>query len=394
MIGAAFEFASPKKAVKPYSISEINQGVGAILEAGNTLVWVEGEISNYKRASSGHCYLKLKDAQCQVPAVIWKNVADTMDFEPEDGMQVIVIASLRVYTRGALHIAFEKLKTKLEAEGLFDPARKRPLPQHVSRLGVITSKQGAAIKDIAKVAFSRSARIDIVLIDVPVQGKTAAIAIARAIRDMNVYGKVDCMIVGRGGGSIEDLWAFNEEVVARAIYESSIPVISAVGHEIDFTISDFVADVRAATPSSAAQMAVTDDEQDRRYFLARANYLVKRFLHIRSDAQNRYAMLLRRPGLSKVASLVREARQTSDGLGLALYRGFSHVFNNFKQRSRYGASRLSALSPLHTMERGYSVVADARGATIKNAAHISAGDYIDIRFFKGKARAEITSSSE
>jgi exodeoxyribonuclease VII large subunit len=410
MIGAAFEFASPQKADKPYSISEINQGVGAILEAGNTLVWVEGEISNYKRASSGHCYLKLKDAQCQVPAVIWKNVADTMDFEPEDGMQVIVIASLRVYTRGgyyqldlhkvqqaglgALHIAFEKLKTKLEAEGLFDPARKRPLPEHVSRLGVITSKQGAAIKDIAKVAFSRSARIDIVLIDVPVQGKTAAIAIARAIRDMNVYGKVDCMIVGRGGGSIEDLWAFNEEVVARAIFESSIPVISAVGHEIDFTISDFVADVRAATPSAAAQMAVTDDEQDRRYFLARANYLVKRFLHIRSNVQNRYAMLLRRPGLSKVASLVREARQTSDGLGLALYRGFSHVFNNFKQRSRYGASRLSALSPLHTMERGYSVVADARGATIKNAAHISAGDYIDIRFFKGKARAEITSSSE
>jgi len=410
MIGADFKFVPPQKADKPYSVSEINQGVSAILEAGNTLVWVEGEISNFKRASSGHCYFKLKDAQCQVPAVIWKNTAIDLDFEPEDGMQVVVIASLRVYTRGgyyqldvhkaqqaglgALFMAYEKLKNKLEAEGLFDPARKRPLPAHVSRLGVITSKHGAAIKDIAKVAFSRSPRVNIFLIDVPVQGDAAAGAIAQAIADMNAYGKVDCMIVGRGGGSIEDLWAFNEEIVARAIFKSAVPVISAVGHEIDFTIADFVADVRAATPSAAAEMAVTDDERDRRYFLARSNYLVKKFYQIQSNARARYENLFGRSGFSKVARMVREARQTSDSLDDALHRSFYQAFRNFKQRSGFIASRLNALSPLHTMARGYSIVTDAYGNVIKNTSQVTKGDPVDIRFFAGRAIAEVKEVQE
>jgi exodeoxyribonuclease VII large subunit len=280
MSAAPFSFVPPAEAEKPYTISDINQGICSLIEAGNTLVWVEGEISNFKQASSGHCYLKLKDEQSQIPAVIWKTTAASLAFQPEEGMQIVAIASIRVYTRGgyyqldlhklqpsgrgALFAAFEKLKKKLDAEGLFDPARKRPLPPHVSRLGVITSKNGAAIKDIIKVTRSRSLSVDIVFIDVPVQGEKAAAAIAQALREMNTYGNVDCIIVGRGGGSIEDLWAFNEEVVARAIFDSKLPVISAVGHEIDFTIADFVADVRAPTPSAAAEIAVADDEQNRR----------------------------------------------------------------------------------------------------------------------------------
>jgi exodeoxyribonuclease VII large subunit len=410
MNGAAFAFVPPQKAERPYTITEINQGVQAVIEAGNTLVWAEGEISNFKRASSGHCYLKLKDALSQVPAVMWKNVADDLAFTPEDGMQVIVIATLRVYTKGgyyqldlhkmqpaglgALHIAFEKLKLTLEAEGLFDPARKRPLPEHVSTLGVITSKQGAAIRDIVKVAFSRSPRIDIVLMDVPVQGEMAAEKIARAIDDMNAYGKVDCIIVGRGGGSIEDLWAFNEEVVARAIFKSAIPVISAIGHEIDFTISDFVADVRAPTPSAAAEIAVADDEHDRRYFLARARQLTDRFFKCYSNAKNTYQNLTERPGLIRVAGIVREARQTTDTLSDGINRSFYHVFKNFTERTMHASSRLNALSPLNTMARGYSVVSNAGGKAIKSASQALQGDRVDIRFFKGKATAEIKESVE
>jgi exodeoxyribonuclease VII, large subunit len=295
---------------------------------------------------------------------------------------------------GALHIAFEKLKLKLEAEGLFDPARKKPLPGHVSTLGVITSKQGAAIRDIVKVAFSRSPRIDIVFMDVPVQGDKAAEKIAQALRDMNAYGKVDCIIVGRGGGSIEDLWAFNEEVLARAIFESAIPVISAVGHEIDFTISDFVADVRAPTPSAAAEIAVPDDERDSRYFLARAQQITGRFFGFYSDARNTYHSLIQRPGLKRVSGIIRESRQTTDSLSDTLKRSFYHAFKNYTEHSIHAASRLNALSPLHTMARGYSVVSDASGETIKNASRVSKGDQVDIRFFKGKAKAEIKETAQ
>jgi exodeoxyribonuclease VII large subunit len=403
-------FVPPQKAERPYTVTEINQGVQSVIEAGNTLVWAEGEISNYKRASSGHCYLKLKDEQSQVPAVMWKNVADDLSFEPEDGMQVIVIATIRVYTKGgyyqldlhkaqpaglgALHVAFEKLKIKLEAEGLFDQSRKRPLPEHVSTLGVITSKQGAAVRDIIKVAFSRSPRIDIVLADVPVQGEKAAEKIAQALRDMNTYGKVDCIIVGRGGGSIEDLWAFNEEVLARAIFESTIPVISAVGHEIDFTISDFVADVRAPTPSAAAEIAVADDEQDRRYFLARAHHLAGGFFNYYSNVKNAFQTLTRRPGLKRASNIVRETRQSADSLSDHINRSFYHAFKGFTEHSINAGSRLNALSPLNTLARGYSVVSNAEGITIKSASRVSKGDRVDIRFFKGRAIAEIEETIE
>jgi exodeoxyribonuclease VII large subunit len=405
-----FSFASPHEAEKPYTITEINQGVSSIIEAGNTLVWVEGEISNFKRAFSGHCYLKLKDPQSQVPAVIWRTTAETLTFVPEDGMQITAIASVRVYAKGgyyqldihklqpsglgALAAAFEKLKKKLEAEGLFDQGRKRPLPPQVSRLGVITSKTGAAIRDIIKVARSRSRSVDIVLIDVPVQGEKAAPAIAQALRDMNDYGKVDCIIVGRGGGSIEDLWAFNEEIVARAIFDSRLPVISAVGHEIDFTIADFVADIRAPTPSAAAEMAIADDEQNRRYFEARAQHFITRVRRYFSDLRVAYDSLKAGLALKRALHLAQDARQTVDELDRRSKAALVGAFRQGRERYVRAAAQLHALSPLSTLSRGYSVVTGSDGSVVRDAGLISVGEKVHIRFFKGHAHADIVDKTD
>lgn len=405
-----FSFVPPHKAEMPYTISEINQGVSSIIEAGNTLLWVEGELSNFKRAASGHCYLKLKDESSQIPAVIWKNIAEQLTFEPEDGMQIVAVASLRVYTRGgyyqldvhkaqpaglgALFAAFEKLKKKLQAEGLFDHARKRPLPPRVERLGVITSKKGAALHDIVTVTWSRSRRIDIVLIDVPVQGEHAAAAIVNAVRDMNAYGNVDCIIVGRGGGSIEDLWAFNEEAVARAIAASKLPVISAVGHEIDFTIADFVADARASTPSAAAEMTIADDEQNRRYFFSRAQYALRRFIRYFSERQNAFQRLLQRKALKRAPRTIADARQTLDELRRRSARAALVALRHSRERFSRAASQLRALGPVQTMARGFSIVAKADGTTIKDAGQTIDGERVAIHFYKGKARADIVGRFE
>jgi exodeoxyribonuclease VII large subunit len=405
---AAYQFLPPQKSEKPYTISQINDGIGRILESGNTLVWLEGEISNFKRATSGHCYLRLKDEISQIPAVLWKQTALDLKFQPEDGMQVLAIASIRVYQKGgyyqldihrmqpaglgALYAAFLALKEKLEKEGLFDPAAKKPLPDTVETLGVITSKQGAALQDIIKVVRTRSPRTSIVLIDVAVQGDKAAPQIAAAIRDMNAYGKVDCIIVGRGGGSIEDLWAFNEEIVARAIAASKIPIISAVGHEIDFTIADFVADVRAPTPSAAAEIAVPDDREGRRYFYSLAGRLYNVFTRFFSDAQASLDACRERPAWQRPLELAAEARQSLDELNERQARALNVFFEKTRARISAAASQLSALSPLATMGRGYSVVADKNGATVKNASQVSCGDAITIYFHTGKADATINAT--
>jgi exodeoxyribonuclease VII large subunit len=401
-----FKFLPPQKSDKPYSISEINEGISRIIESGNTLVWVEGELSNFKQASSGHCYLRLKDENSQIPAVIWKQSAAGLKFTPADGMQVLVIASIRVYQKGgyyqldihriqpaglgALYAAFIALKEKLEKEGLFDPARKRPIPATVDTLGVVTSKRGAALFDIVKVTRSRSPRTNIVVIDVPVQGDAAPPKIVQAIADLNRHAKADVIIVGRGGGSIEDLWAFNDESVARAIAASKIPVISAVGHEIDFTIADFAADVRAPTPSAAAEMAVNDDHESSRYFLSLCQRLYGDFNRYYSDARQTFDGLASRPAWRRPAELLLDASETFGGLRERSARAMSVFFDKTRSHLRETALRLNALSPLSVMSRGYSVVADNKGATVKNASQLSVADRITIYFHKGRAGAEIT----
>ncbi len=405
---AVYRFLPPQKSEKPYTVSQVNEGIARIIEGGNTLVWVEGEISNFKRASSGHCYLKLKDEASQIPAVLWKQTASQLAFEPKDGMQVVAIASIRVYQKGgyyqidihrlqpaglgALYAAFLALREKLEKEGLFDKSRKKPLPDTVDTLGVITSTRGAALYDIVKVVRSRAPRTTIVVIDVAVQGENAAPQIARAIADMNRFAKVDCIIVGRGGGSLEDLWAFNEEIVARAIASSAIPVISAVGHEIDFTIADFAADVRAPTPSAAAEMAVSDDRENRRYFYSLARRFHADFTRFFSEAQAAFDSLAQSPGWRRAAECADGARLSLDDMENRGARALRAHLVATRLRLSSASSRLEGLSPRAIMARGYSVVADATGAAVRNASQVSCGDPIRIYFHSGKAEATVTAT--
>ncbi len=401
-------FRLPQKSDKPYSVSEINAGVAASIEAGNTLVWVEGELSNFRCASSGHCYGKLKDANSQIPVVLWRTTAMRLQIKPKDGMAVMVIASVRVYQRGgyyqleihrmkeagrgALHEAFEKLKQKLDAEGLFDAAHKKPLPTRVRVLGVITAKTGAAIHDICTVIASRAPQTDILLRGVPVQGDQAPPALVEAIADMNVCGLADCIILGRGGGSIEDLWAFNDERVARAIYDSRIPIISAVGHEIDFTIADFVADCRAPTPSAAAEIAVRDERESQRHFEALCHRFGIAFQRILGDKQLLYRSLSQRPALRKPLRLATEGRQRFDELEQRYQRAFGGGLLRMRTGAAHAAHRLQALSPLAILSRGYSVVCDETGKTIRDAKQLSIGQQIHIRLHSGSANARIIES--
>jgi exodeoxyribonuclease VII large subunit len=399
-------FLTPQEAQRPYTISEINQGIALAIESSSNLVWVEGEISNWKPSSSGHCYFRLKDAESQIPAVVWRSATAQIKCKPEDGMAVMAIASIRVYQKGgyyqldihkmqevgngALNGAFEKLKMRLQKEGLFDQSHKKPLPETIQRIGVITSKRGAAFKDILRVASSRSTQVEIVLIDVLVQGEKAAQEIALALRMMNQYDNVDCIIVGRGGGSIEDLWAFNEEVVARAIYDSRIPVISAVGHEIDFTIADFVADLRAPTPSAAAEITVCDQKERERYFktqLERFSYSCRSYFQ--SVIKN-YNRSISSSALKRPVKYFLENMQYYDDIESKFTTRSAQLLKGYKTLISGMSSRLNALSPLNILSRGYSVVMATDGAVIKDAGTIQCGNSVKIRFQKGSAEALIS----
>ena len=405
-----FEFLAPPQAERPYTISEVNEGISLILDSSNMLVWVEGEISNYRVSTNGHAYLRLKDAESQIPAVIWRQTVDRLKFAPEEGMAVFAIASVKVYRKGgyyqldihrleprgkgAILLAFEQLKKKLERQGLFDPAHKKELPLSVRRIGVVTSKQGAAIRDIVRVVASRAPQTDLVLVDVPVQGETAAPKIAAAIRDLNAYAQVDCIIVGRGGGSVEDLQPFNEEIVARAIYDSDIAVISAVGHEIDFTIADFVADVRAPTPSAAAEMAVPDHTESRKYLDACASRFSGAVTRYFTSFNRRYESCTDSRSLRRPLQLLLERQQELDEYSEACSRRFTDALRAAASRFSSLTSRLDALSPLAVLSRGYSVVTTTDGTPVRSADQIAQGQNVALRFSQGSANATVTTVSQ
>jgi exodeoxyribonuclease VII large subunit len=399
-------FFTPQQSPRPYTVSEINQGIAVAIESSNNLVWVEGEISNWKPSASGHCYFRLKDAESQIPAVIWRTALPQVKCKPEDGMAVMAIASVRVYQKGgyyqldihkmqeigsgALNAAFEKLKLRLQKEGLFDQEHKKPLPESIRRIGVITSKRGAAFKDICRVASSRSSQVEIVLIDVLVQGEKAASDIAQALQLMNHYNNIDCIIVGRGGGSIEDLWAFNEEIVARAIYDSQIPVISAVGHEVDFTIADFVADVRAPTPSAAAEIAVRDQKDRLKLFntqLERFSFTSRGYFQAIIKNHERFVMS---SALKKPLRYLLENIQYRDELESAFTTRTAQLFKSYKTVFKGAGLRLNALSPLNILSRGYGVVTSSDGTVLKDSAKLHQDDLINIRFHRGSATAKVT----
>lgn len=389
-----------------YSVSELTKYVRVIVEDSFPGVWVEGEISNFVLHSSGHMYLTLRDAGATLKCAMFKRANEKLKFKPKDGMKVICFGSISVYEArgdyqliieeiepkgiGALQLQFQQLKEKLQKEGLFSDTHKVPIPFLPTRIGVVTSPTGAAIRDILNIARRRFANIEIIINPVRVQGDGAKDEIAAAIRQFNRLKNIDVMIVARGGGSLEDLWPFNEEVVARAIYESEIPVISAVGHEVDYTISDFTADFRAPTPSAAAELVLPRKED-----LANAidtsvtrlknalNGKIDALMHKLSTLRDSY--ILRQP-----LNLALQYEQKIDDLRKDLAIRIDHIVKMRGENFNLLAGKLETLSPLAILGRGYSITTKfADGVIIKDAASLKAGDSVQTRLGKGKFRSRV-----
>jgi len=389
----------------PETVSGLTSRIKRNLEANFQGVWVEGEISNLSRPNSGHIYLTLKDERAQLSAVVWRSVARGLRFELKDGLAVVVHGDVTVYPprgayqvvvrrimpkgMGALQLAFLQLREKLEKEGLFAPEHKKPLPKVPRRIGIVTSPTGAAVRDILKQINRRFPTVEILLYPAAVQGDRAAREIASGIDALNEYGGVDVMIVGRGGGSLEDLWAFNEEIVARAIYASRVPVISAVGHEVDVTISDLVADARALTPTAAGEMVVPDRSELCRQ-LGRLQDRLRNGLQRKVDLARarlgaaEQAAVLRRPML-----LVQTLRQRLDECEENLRRTSQRWLTVLRERTAAVVSRLEALSPLRVLARGYSITLRPDGSVVRKAAELAPGDTIRSVLAEGSVTSEV-----
>ena len=392
--------------INPISVTELNKYVKDKVADDEFLnnVFVKGEISNFKHHYSGHMYFTLKDENSLIKCVMFKGATATLNFVPKDGMKVLVLGTVSVFERdgiyqiyckamqedgmGSLHIAYEKLKAKLEEEGLFDESHKKPIPFMPKIIGVLTSNTGAVIRDIINVSTRRNPNVYIRLLPVPVQGEGAGLKIAKAIKFMNDHKLADVLIVARGGGSLEDLWPFNEEVVARAIYDSEIPVISAVGHETDFTIADFVADLRAPTPSAAAELAVTD--------VADLEYTLNLYQRRLKMALKRKIELMRLRFEKTMNSRVyREPLQKINDYYIKIDRYMKSIENSTVKKlkdSKLDAAkiitRLDTLSPLKTLTRGYCLT-ECDGNVITKATDLKEGMEIDLRFQDGKAKAKV-----
>jgi exodeoxyribonuclease VII large subunit len=401
-----FEIQSELDPQHVYSVAEITREIKLLLETTIPVVWVEGEISNLKFHSSGHLYFSLKDKDSQINCVMWRSRNAGLFFTPQDGMKVLALGKVTVYEKrgyyqfdvikmqpagiGELQLAFEQLKNKLQEEGLFDDEFKQLIPQYPESIGIVTSPTGAAIQDLINILNRRFPGIEIILKPVKVQGEGAALEIAAAIDELNEYGKVEVLIVGRGGGSLEDLWAFNEEVVARAIFRSKIPVISAVGHEIDFSISDFVADLRAPTPSAAAELAVPD----RTELLNRIFQYRKTIFEISANLiqyqRDRLKSLVGSYSFLKIPDLVRQYQQRLDELIHTMQLTLAHRFNLQTQKLTSLSHRLQALAPESVLKRGYSICYRAEDNKIVREANLlQVEDKIKVQFYKGKISGRV-----
>jgi exodeoxyribonuclease VII large subunit len=389
------------------SVYELTTQIKDLLENAFPAVWVSGEISNLSRPQSGHCYLTLKDDRAQIRAVMWRNTAAQVRFELRDGLEVVCQGRLDVYAPrgsyqliidqmepkgiGALELALRQLREKLGREGLFEPGRKRLLPRFVRRVGVVTSPTGAAIHDFLQVLGRRWRGADVLVLPTRVQGEGAGEEIAAAIRTANRLPlRIDCLVVTRGGGSLEDLWAFNEEVVVRAICASRIPVISAVGHEIDVTLSDLAADVRALTPSEAAELVAPAAEE----LLAGLRQLEKRLAaglrwrvgaaRSRLEAVAR-SRVFRRP-LGRIEDLMRRL----DDLELSAARALRNRLEQARRQLDAAGARLESLSPLAVLGRGYSLTQrTADGRLVRDAAELAVGQQITTRLARGEATSRV-----
>ena len=369
-------------------------------------VFVEGEVSGLREAQSGHLYFDLKDKDSLLSAVMFKWHARKGGQLLQDGLQVRVFGDLTCYAKmgryqisvtsveilhqGNLYLEFEKLKQKLEAEGLFDPAHKRPLPGFPQRIGVVTSPTGAAIRDILSVLHRRSPHLEVVLAPALVQGPGAAAEIAQAIVDLNKLKPApDVLLVGRGGGSMEDLWAFNEEPVARAIYNSKIPVISCVGHEIDYTIADFVADLRAPTPSAAAELVVQNSQGTHTHILQLQKRMLQAVSLFYERAKSRFDLALSTPVFKDPSLLTQTKEQEVDDLSLRLTNAWEKQLGKFSHRFEVATQKLTALGPQAVLKRGYSITRKADGTVVTRVAQTAPGETIYVQVQDGMIHTEV-----
>jgi exodeoxyribonuclease VII large subunit len=388
------------------TVTQLTDLIKGTLEETFPGIWVTGEISNYLLHSSGHRYFTLKDSGAQIKCVIWKFVGQHLPFEPENGMKVKIFGDVTVYPKGGvyqirvsrlmplgigdLEAKFQELKEKLFKEGLFDEEHKIPLPAFPGTIGIVTSPTGAAIRDMINILQRRAPWVKMILGPVHVQGEGAAEEIAEAIARFNRHGKVDLIITGRGGGSLEDLWAFNEEVVARAIYASKIPVISAVGHQVDFTIADFVADLRAPTPSAAAELAVPDIADLQAALKNIRLKLSRGALGYIELAREKLSGLTRSPVFRKPMEFVYSRQQELDELRLAMQKAIGVYIKDHKQNLVSMTEKLVALSPEGILQRGYAVVRSVpEGKILKMADETSKGRGVKIKLYKGSLDATV-----
>jgi exodeoxyribonuclease VII large subunit len=440
---------------KVWSVSEFTERVRDLLAGEFPDIWVEGEVSNCHEAQSGHLYFTLKDARAQLRCVCFRNQVRLLKFRPEDGLHVTVRGSISVYEArgeyqiyvehvepvglGALQLAFEQVKKRLAAEGLFDEARKKPLPLLPRRIGLVTSPRGAAVRDVVRILRRRFPNVHLILYPVRVQGEGAADDLVQAIKFFDSKQMVDVLILARGGGSLEDLWAFNEESVARAIARSSIPIISGVGHETDFTIADFVADLRASTPSAAAEIVVKSRQEFDRQLIEVQQQILQRMRYLLLGLRHRLQELAARRGFRRLEELLREYRLQSDEflarLATALEARLEQVRRRFTVaqtrvaafdlRARIAAVRLGVerrtgelgaraerflaakhqrlerltvelneRSPLRVLERGYAIVYDARGNVVRAAEQVALGEEVNVQLARGRLAAEVKRKEE
>ena len=394
------------------SITQVNEYIRTLMDSDALLAGlaVKGEISNYKMYPSGHHYFTLKDEGGALKCVMFKGNAMRLKFRPENGMKVIALGKITVYPRdgayqlyctglildgvGDLYAAYEQLKAKLAAQGLFDPAHKKPLPRYPGTIGIITSSAGAAVHDMLRILKKRYPLAQVRLLPVRVQGVEAPGEIAAAIGYANHFNLADLLIVGRGGGSIEDLWAFNDEKVAYAIYHSRIPVISAVGHEPDVTISDFVADLRAATPSNAAELAVPDQDALRQALDSMTAAMTQHLTRQLKHARRQLTMLAQSPSLTSPEQYIIQRKKTLELLRGRVFTAQTKIIHTHRQRYIAATAKLDAMSPLKVLTRGYAMAQNETGEVVRSVGQVNTGDRIYISVNDGVLTTTVTDIKE
>ena len=388
------------------TVSELNRLAREVLEHTFPLFWILGEVSNFTRAASGHWYFSLKDNAAQVKCVMFKGRNAYVDFMPSEGDKIETRCTVTLYEArgdfqltvefvqkaglGALFEAFEQLKIKLEHEGLFDAAFKKPIPKYPKTIGIVTSPDAAALRDVLTTLKRRNANINVIIYPTPVQGKGAAALIAKAIHAANKRAECDTLIICRGGGSMEDLWQFNEEIVARAIDDSAIPTISGVGHETDFTICDFVADMRAATPTAAAELACIDTATLRNQVISLQNQLNKQITFTLNQYAQKLDFLIRRliSPTQQLTVKFNEINQLKHRMDIAL----QGILKSHQQHVLRLQSSLAQLNPHNVLSRGYAMVQNSSGQIVKNSQQLNVGESVKITLHVGEARAKVTTN--